>query len=226
MLSAVGGFPPCRHCPRAVRDFDTHAGRPPMSRSVITEPACATAFVTTSVKAKPPRTLREPPIRHSQTQQRREVFGLVSRREHQGDIPGIGIREMFQRHDLRSTLVGRIRTVISQGGNRNLPSCAAGWGAKMVSQVLPGAPGNDVQLKMMSMCTCTSWRPGSKQATHPSRQGHAAGRYDAGSTVPPLIRTSKCRWGPVESPVDPSAPSTCPGPTCCPTVTSMTARWA
>ena len=35
------------------------------------------------------------------------------------------------------------------------------------------------------------------------RRRRTAYRYGAGSTVLPLMRTSKCRWGPVEKPVLP-----------------------
>ena len=41
-----------------------------------------------------------------------------------------------------------------------------------------------------------------------------------GSTGPAGVRTSKCRCGPVDAPVEPTSPMTCPAATCCPDRTS------
>ena len=52
------------------------------------------------------------------------------------------------------------------------------------------------------------------------RGGRCPYRYPAGLTGSPLMRTSKCRWGPVETPVLPTEPMRSPAATFWPTDTA------
>ena len=61
-------------------------------------------------------------------------------------------------------------------------------------------------------------RPGSHQLF----AGHS---HTSGSVGRPPRRTSKCRCGPVEAPVDPTRPISCSAFTRCPTVTKISRRW-
>ena len=56
--------------------------------------------------------------------------------------------------------------------------------------------------------------------------GRRAASTPAGSTAMPPTRTSQCRWGPVERPVEPIRPSVCPRETRCPGATAMLEAWA
>src|SRR5262249_56427340 len=66
-----------------------------------------------------------------------------------------------------------------------------------------------------------------RSLTARARPGHSRGsyapaprgRYGVGSTGCPCSRTSKCRWGPVDAPVEPSRPIGCPSVAFSPPVT-------
>src|SRR4029077_7390929 len=56
--------------------------------------------------------------------------------------------------------------------------------------------------------------------------GARGGRYSIGSTTWSLMRTSKCRWGPVDRPDEPSRPIFLPRATLSPRLTSVSRRCA